>query len=138
MWTQKGGNLLFPNKFSERKVFYPKGLVIGEKNAPVNVRMPYALQPGNQAGFHWDYTPPPGRDTLRVFASTDLETAETIRQFVQNLMPDPKVLTRGGLTSGFTSLGRELTGPRERGITTVPAGPEDSHLPGRLDGPLFR
>lgn len=70
-------NLLFPNHY-QRPGFLPDGLV----RAGQPVRIPDSLAPGNAAGFHWDYGPPAGRDTIRVFAARDLETAHSIRSFV--------------------------------------------------------
>lgn len=68
-------NLLFPNNH-QQPTFYPEGRV---RNGEL-VTIPDSLQNGNHAGFHWDYAPPQGTDTIRVFASTDLETAQAIRQ----------------------------------------------------------
>jgi hypothetical protein len=73
--TQGGVNLLFPNDYQHRD-FLPDGFV----RANAVTRIPDSLAEDNRAGFHWDYTPPPGKDTLRVFASADLATARTIRR----------------------------------------------------------
>ena len=128
--TEGGVNLLFPNRYSERKGFYPNGLVKGGGK----LRLPDGLHSGNKAGFHWDYIPPPGRDTIRVFATTDLKLAQTIRQYVQTLIRGPERTQPESHKASLFSwsvlgeLGREIFGYRERGMITVPAGSVDSHL----------
>ncbi|MGC3974874.1 MAG: caspase family protein [Nitrospira sp.] len=56
-------NLLFPT-LHQQPSFYPEGRV----RAGDVVTIPDSLQSGNHAGFHWDYAPPAGIDTVRVFA----------------------------------------------------------------------
>jgi hypothetical protein len=68
-------NLLFPNS-SQLSGFHRDGAARGGE--PVVI--PDSLQPGNGAGFYWDYSAPGGTDTIRVFASTDFATANKIRQ----------------------------------------------------------
>lgn len=80
-------NLLFPNDH-QRPGFLPDGLV----RAGQPERIPDALAPGNAAGFYWDYGPPAGRDTIRVFAARDLETARVIRGFVSQAAGDASQL----------------------------------------------
>jgi type VI secretion system VasD/TssJ family lipoprotein len=77
--SEGGINLLFPNGEQER-TFYPKGKV----QAGETVLVPDSLNAVNKAGFHLDYSIPAGVDTIRVFASTDLETAEMIRRHATN------------------------------------------------------
>jgi len=76
-------NLLFPNSF-QRPGFVPDGFL----RAGATLRIPDSLAPGNAAGFHWDYGPPAGRDTIRVFAARDLDTARAIRSFVAQAAGD--------------------------------------------------
>ena len=72
-----GVNLLFP--FSGQKQgYYPDGLL----QSPQELLIPDSLRTGNESGFHWDIAPPIGTDSVRVFATTDLPTAEMIRQYV--------------------------------------------------------
>jgi Caspase domain/Domain of unknown function (DUF4384) len=68
-------NVLFPNN-SQRPEYLPQGFVKGGDTALI----PDSLTPQNAAGFYWDYSPPKGMDTLRVFACTDLASAEAIRR----------------------------------------------------------
>jgi hypothetical protein len=56
----------------------------GRVRANELVTIPDSLAPGNRAGFHWDYSPPAGMDTVRVFASTDAATANAIRQRIRS------------------------------------------------------
>jgi hypothetical protein len=80
-------NLLFPNDAQGPK-FYPKGKVrSGEA-----VLIPDSLIENNTAGFHFDYVTPVGINTIRVFATTDLETAEMIRRSAHPAQtPEPKL-----------------------------------------------
>jgi uncharacterized caspase-like protein len=73
-------NVLFPNN-SQRPEYLPQGFV----RAGENVLIPDSLAPQNAAGFYWDYSPPKGIDTLRVFACTDLASAESIRRRLASL-----------------------------------------------------
>jgi hypothetical protein len=70
-----GVNLLFPNDAQARN-FLPDGFV----RAGSATRIPDSLAEDNRAAFHWDFAPPAGNDTIRVFATTDLETARSIRR----------------------------------------------------------
>ncbi len=111
-------NVLFPNDYQQRD-FYPNGAV----RAGERVLIPDSLQTGNRAGFHWDYSPPRGTDTVRVFASTDLATAETIRRRIRSLQQlanqsRGNVQTRG-IPEDLGTLRGELAGLATRGITTV-------------------
>jgi hypothetical protein len=112
-------NLLFPNDHQQPS-FYPEGRLRAGELATI----PDSLQPGNHAGFHWDYAPPQGTDTLRVFASTDLETAQAIRQRVRAVPPSPTagmgaVTTRSAVSTGVTNLRQELTTVATRGLTSI-------------------
>jgi hypothetical protein len=110
--------VLFPNDYQQAD-FYANGAV----RAGERVLIPDSLQTGNRAGFHWDYSPPRGTDTVRVFASTDLATAETIRRRIRSLQQlanqnRGNVQTRG-IAEDLGTLRVELTGLATRGITTV-------------------
>jgi hypothetical protein len=128
-------NVLFPNDY-QHSDFYTNGAV----HAGEAVMIPDSLLTGNRAGFYWDYSPPRGIDTVRVFASTDLATADTIRQRIKALQKAADQ-NRNSLTRG---IGEDLDGLRAdlgklatRGITVVadqgngnsnfsaPAGPSD-------------
>ena len=116
-------NLLFPNPH-QKSAFHSQGRVQGSRA----ILLPDALQSGNQAGFHWDYSPPPGIDTIRVFASTDLATAEMIRGYIRQ--PQVVAMNRntspaGGSGGGFTAggLGKlryDLARVSARGLIVVP------------------
>jgi hypothetical protein len=111
-------NVLFPNDY-QHPDFHPNGAV----RAGEQVSIPDSLQTGNRAGFHWDYSPPRGTDTVRVFASTDLATAETIRRRIRSLQQSANqgrgnVQTRG-IPEDLGTLRADLTGLATRGITTV-------------------
>ncbi|MDH3772008.1 MAG: hypothetical protein OET79_13620, partial [Nitrospirota bacterium] len=84
-----------------------------------------SLHGGNRAGFHWDYANPPGVDTIRVFASTDRQLTNRIRQSVGSS-------GQSGLNQGvivgkplaqLVSLRQELIGGMTRGLITVPDEP---------------
>jgi len=78
-------NVLFPNNYQNRD-FLPDGLIRGGQHA----RIPDSLATGNRAGFVWDLRPPGGLDTIRAFATTDLDTARAIRKHVARLAAGEK------------------------------------------------
>ena len=113
--SEGGVNLLFPNNYQSAG-FYPNGFIGANKT----VLIPDSLKSGNRAGFYWDYSPPKGTDTIRVFTSTDLQTARMIRENVQGLQSvTPQ--TRGGIsTSAVSSAVRQLRDSLStRGLLTV-------------------
>lgn len=112
-------NLLFPT-VHQQPSFYPEGRV----RAGDVVTIPDSLQSGNHAGFHWDYAPPAGTDTVRVFASTDLETAQAIRQRVAATSPagplaTAMVTSRSVVTTSLSHLRRDLSRIATRGLSSV-------------------
>jgi uncharacterized caspase-like protein len=110
-------NLLFPNA-AQRRDFIPDGRV--HANQPVLI--PDSLAPGNRAGFFWDYGPPAGIDTIRVFASTDIETARLIRERVRALQPAAGSQAFDGtqrIAQGFDGLRHDLAGLATRGIAVT-------------------
>jgi len=108
-------NLLFPNSY-QRTGFSSAGHVLGNQQ----LLIPDSLASGSRAGFFWDYGPPAGIDTIRVFASTDLRTAQLIRERIRALGASSG--TRGvpsaSAASGYEGLRHELTGLATRGIVT--------------------
>jgi hypothetical protein len=113
-------NVLFPNAYQNQN-FYPDGFV----RAGGSILLPDSLNGGNRAGFHWDYANPPGVDTIRVFASTDRQLTNRIRQSVGSS-------GQSGLNQGvivgkplaqLVSLRQELIGGMTRGLITVPDEP---------------
>jgi hypothetical protein len=98
----------------QRPDFLPNGFL----RAGQRTRIPDSLSSGNQAGFYFDYIPPTGLDTVRVFASTDLQTAETIRRFVHDARPGAALQTVAAATRGATSEGGAL-GELRRELTKV-------------------
>lgn len=112
-------NLLFPNDH-QQPTFYPDGRV----RAGESVTIPDSPQNGNHAGFHWDYAAPAGTDTVRVFASTDLETAQAIRQRVRALPAPPSsgtavVMTRSIVSKGVSDLRHDLGNVATRGLSSI-------------------
>jgi hypothetical protein len=117
--SQGNVTLLFPNTHQQTG-FYPEGRV---RTGDV-VALPDSLLNRNHAGFYWDYTPPTGTDTIRVFATTDLSTAQVIRQQVQVLGTQAApsqdgVMTRAAVSNGIELLRRDLTHGATRGFSTV-------------------
>jgi hypothetical protein len=112
-------NLLFPTEH-QRPSFYPEGRV----RADEWVTIPDSLQSGNHAGFHWDYAPPAGIDTVRIFASTDLETARAIRDRVRAVpqtgpQATAMVMTRSVVASSVGDLRRDLSKIATRGLSSI-------------------
>lgn len=124
--SEGGVNLLFPNPH-QRNSFYADGFV----HANEAVLIPDSIQPGNKAGFYWDYTPPKGADTVRVFTSTDLQTAQTIRERIQSLDNSATQTSRGlktrSVASAVQSLREWFASVSGRGIITV--ADATSHVP---------
>ena len=120
-------NLLFPNSYQQRS-FVTDGFV----RASETVLIPDSLKPGNRAGFYWDYIPPKGTDTVRVFTSTDVQTAQMLRQRVQTLQATASHTSGGGRTrgvaTGIGSIRQDLATIATRGIVTV--YDPTSHVPG--------
>jgi uncharacterized caspase-like protein len=112
--TEGTVNVLFPNSY-QRADFQPAGAVRGGRE----VLIPDSLQPGNRAGFYWDYGPPAGMDTVRVFATSDLATANTIRNRVRALQQQAGVGLATRSHSDLSGLRTDLTDLATRGIVTV-------------------
>ena len=111
-------NLLFPNNY-QRPDFWPDGHVPG--NRPLLI--PDSLAAGARAGFFWDYGPPAGIDTIRIFATTDAGTARLIRDRVRALQPGPSGARGLGDTTmaseGLRGLRDDLVGLATRGIVVT-------------------
>jgi hypothetical protein len=98
--SEGGVRLLFPNEY-QHGGFYPDGFV----RASELVRLPDSLESGNHAGFHWDYGPPAGIDTVRVFVATDQETATKIRRRIQEIQQASSKTDRVGSRGSIADLG---------------------------------
>lgn len=128
--SEGGVNLLFPNDYAKPS-FYPDGFVRDGET----MLIPDSLNDKNKAGFYWDYSPPKGTDTVRVFSSTDLETAQMIRQKVKGFQTrtaktSTKVSTRS-VTADIGSLREGLAQRATRGILTV--YDPTPHVPGQVE-----
>jgi len=128
--SEGGVNLLFPNDYA-KPGFYPDGFVRGGET----VLIPDSLNDRNRAGFYWDYSPPKGMDTVRVFSSTDLATAQMIRERVRNLQSNTaknpgKVNTRA-IAVDIGSIREQLAKRAVRGIVAV--YDPTPHVPGPAD-----
>jgi hypothetical protein len=126
--SEGGVNLLFPNNYQERS-FVTDGLV----HAGETILIPDSLKAGNRAGFYWDYTPPKGTDTVRVFTSTDVQTAQMLRQRVQTLQTSASQTSGGGVktrgvAASIGTIRQDLAKIATRGIVTV--YDPTSHVPG--------
>ena len=113
-------NMLFPNPYQNQN-FFRDGWVPAGKT----VLLPDSLRSGNQAGFHWDYSNPPGVDTIRVFASNDRQLTEKIRQAVRqrgNGAPGASQIV-GQPVRQLINLRQELLNSVTRGLITVPDQP---------------
>ncbi len=86
--SEGGVNVLFPNGISEEHGFYPDGKL----RADERVSIPDGLSDDNEAQFWFDYAEPAGLDTVRVFATSDLGTAEMIRESMRNIADAPRIL----------------------------------------------
>lgn len=78
-------HLLFPNPLSEAKGYLADGAIPkGDL-----LRIPDSLESGNRAGFHIDYAPPIGADTVRAFCTLDRGMAVALRAAVSGLAAPP-------------------------------------------------
>ncbi|MCB9871246.1 MAG: caspase family protein [Planctomycetes bacterium] len=124
-------NVLFPNPISAQRGFLPDGRLTAHQS----VRIPDHLGDDNRAQFWFDYADPAGMDTVRVFASTNLATAEVIRTAMRNLADAPRVLGDDAGTAQdprqqlIAELKLKLAGVMARGIKVVPNRPQAG--PGR-------
>ncbi len=104
---------LLPNVISEQMRFVPDGLL----QANQNYLIPDSLHDDNRAGFHLDYSPPSGTDTVRAFCTADRRLAEALRK-------DIAAIAAGsfGASIGKTLVAaRGLTGTRPNS-TSTPGG----------------
>ncbi len=110
-------NLLFPNTY-QRPDFWPDGRIPG--NRPLMI--PDSLVSG-RAGFFWDYGPPAGLDTIRIFATSDAPTARLIRDRIRALQSGAagtrSLADAASVSSGLRGLGDELAGLATRGIVVA-------------------
>lgn len=104
-------NLLFPNTYHQQRGLWVDGRVA----AGEAVRLPDNLSPGNRAGFYWDYSPPHGMDTLRVFAATNLAAAQAIRARIGAAA----AARQNGIAPAVQGLRADLAGFATRGIQVV-------------------
>ena len=126
-----GVNVLFPNPHQQQS-FYADGFMKADKPALI----PDSIKPGNKAGFYWDYSPPKGTDTIRVFSTSDLETASMLREHIRSVQASAsesgdKPNTRS-IADAVKSLRTLLAGIAARGIITV--ADDTSHIPGQVSG----
>jgi hypothetical protein len=101
--------VLFPNSYQHQDF-----LASGAVRAYQHWLIPDSLESGNRAGFYWDYSPPHGTDTVRVFASTDLATATAIRERI-NAQQKSGV----GVADELGALRSDLKNSAARGIALV-------------------
>ncbi len=101
-------NILFPNDH-QKTDFYANGFI----PAGQPVMIPDSLEAGNRAGFFWDYTPPTGEDTIRVFLSTDQGTADMIRA---------RINTAGRSTVGHRDASHHVSSPDMQALLDLRKG----------------
>jgi len=117
-----GVTLLYPNEWSEEKGYYPDGRIPGGQN----VRFPDKNARNNRSGFLWEVQPPAGPSTIRVFASTDRETAVMMRDYVKQAEDSMKRFrSTGNVSEGIAPL-RELRKVLFRGVLVVDSAAQPS------------
>ena len=111
--SQGGVQQVFPNPL-QASGFYPDGRI----PAAVSALIPDSLETGNRAGFHLDYGPPAGEDTVRAFCMTERGDAKVLRRQIATAAD--RTRTRGGrpmaMRSALSGLGRELSRTTTRGL----------------------
>jgi len=102
---------LLPNPLSESARFVPDGLL----QARQNYLIPDSFADDNRAGFHLDYVPPAGTDTVRAFCTVERGLAVALRDDVAAIAAG-----RVGVSIGSTLIAaRGLTGLRPQGAGTA-------------------
>jgi len=104
---------LLPNPISEGMRFVPDGLI----RAHQNYLVPDSLAEDNRAGFHFDYAPPAGTDTVRAFCMVDRRLAEALRKDIAAIAAGNYAVSIGSTLISA----RGLTGLRPDGAS-VPGG----------------
>jgi hypothetical protein len=95
---------LLPNPIQEKRGFLPDGYLQSSRTYLI----PDSFHDGNSAGFHMDYSPPAGTDTVRAFCATDLSMAEALRANIAAMIRGEQ-----GVSIGNTLISsRGLTGLR--------------------------
>jgi len=115
----EGGLLqLFPNPLSESREFHRQGRIDGGQS----VLIPDSLETGNRAGFHIDYGPPAGEDTVRAFCATELRDAQMLRERIAQVpgSTETRHASPAEARAMFSELGRDLSGAATRGLVVVP------------------
>jgi hypothetical protein len=114
-------SLLFPNSYAKPD-FLPSGLI----QAGVPTLIPDSLLDSNKAGFVWDYSPPTGIDTIHVFCTTDLQTANVIRRRIQSFQGGEKKFDEVVLARSFREqvglIREDLAESAIRGVAVVQGG----------------
>ena len=127
--SEGGVNVLFPNNYQNR-TYYGDGFIRTDEN----VLIPDSIKPGNKAGFYWDYSPPQGTDTIRVFTCSNLQTANMIREHIQSLqvagVQSGDSLKTRSITGVVQSLRKRFAAAAVRGIIQV--ADDTSHIPGTM------
>jgi hypothetical protein len=111
-------NLLFPNPH-QNQAFYGNGFI----HADTPVMLPDSIKSGNEAGFYWDYSSPTGMDTIRVFTTTDLQTAQMLRGRIAALQSSTKneiaTLRMRSIAAGMHTLRQVLGSVATQGVSTI-------------------
>ncbi len=114
--SEGGVHVLFPNRFSDAKGYFEGGRLPAEQE----LLIPDSLQSGNAAGFHVDYAPPAGTDTVRAFCSEDARAADALRSALASLDPSGNTGSPAARGTGFDRLRRQLARLASRGMKLVP------------------
>jgi len=82
--VDSGGTVtqLLPNPIQVQQRFLPDGYL----RAYREYLIPDSMTDDNRAGFHMDYAPPAGTDTVRAFCTTDLKLAESLRADIGHIV----------------------------------------------------
>jgi len=100
---------LLPNPIQEQMRFIPDGFL----QAGQVYRVPDSLEEGNRAGFHLDYAPPAGTDTVRAFCTASRRLADAVRSDIRRI------------SDGGYGVSIKATLISSRGLTGVRPGQED-------------
>lgn len=113
--VDSSGNVaqIFPNDL-QRTAYHPKGWIRSDRS----ILVPDSYEAGNQAGFHLDFGPPAGEDTIRAFCATALRDAELLRERVRGL--SAAGATRAVRAAAARGAFAKLRGDLSRGLVVQP------------------
>jgi hypothetical protein len=115
--SRGGLQVIFPDP-DQKNDFYPEGRIPGD----LAVRLPDSLLDNNRAGYHWDYGPPAGQDTVIAFCTTDRIKAKVLRTGIEEVATGAESDAIKALGHLSAQLSAGYSGMSNRGIRVSQGG----------------